>query len=58
MVIIDWDADHDGTGDPHGLNRMECDLGAVIGSDDFPMPRIWNVPPAAATMAHTACRPT
>lgn len=38
MVIIDWDADHDGTGDPHGLNRMECDLGAVIGSDDFPMP--------------------
>lgn len=38
MVIIDWDADHDGTGDPHGLNHMECDLGAVIGSDDFPMP--------------------
>ena len=38
MIIIDWDADHDGTGDPHGLNRMERDLGALIGSDDFPMP--------------------
>ena len=37
-VIIDWDADHDGTGHPHGLNRMERDLGARIGSDTFPMP--------------------
>lgn len=37
-VIIDWDADHDGTGREHGLNRMERDLGAPIGSDAFPMP--------------------
>ena len=37
-VIIDWDADHDGNGCEHGLNRMERDLGALIGSEDFPMP--------------------
>lgn len=37
-VIIDWDADHDGNGCEHGLNRMERDLGAPIGSEDFPMP--------------------
>lgn len=37
-VVIDWDACHDGSGTMHGLNRMESDLDARMGSEAFPTP--------------------
>lgn len=37
-IVVDWDACHDGSGAMHGLNRMESDLDARMGSTAFPTP--------------------